>query len=403
MIFQMLRIAWGGRLPKDVFHFAQQGTALRLVLKVYCAFQFLQQFALPFVQFAGSLDAKFDEQIAFAMTVEHWHAFAADAHGRTRLHSLGNFQGVLAFEGGDANLGSERSLAERNWNHAVQIGALAFKEGMLLDVQNHIKIARRSAESPSLAQTGEADAGAVFHSRGNFGFDRPLPQNPALAFALGAGIGDDAARALTGRAGPGHAEKSLLVAHLSAASAGAAGDRRFAGSSPRTAAVFTGLVTPDGNLRLLAEHGFLELQSDVLAQVGAALRPRAPARTSAEEIAEAKEVAENLTEVVKDAGIDARRPSNSAYAGVSEAVVGGSLVGIRQNRVGFAALFELVFRVRIVGIAIRVKLQRQLAVGTLDFLLAGSAGNPEDLVVIAFYVASQNKVFAFLRNVYVNV
>ena len=75
---------------------------------------------------------------------------------------------------------------------------------------------------------------------------------------------------------------------------------------------------------------------------------------------------------------------------MSEAVVGGPFVSIRQDRVGFAAFFELLFGVGIVRIAIRMKLQRQLAVGALDLLLVGFAGNPKNFVIIAFYVAGQN-------------
>jgi len=82
---------------------------------------------------------------------------------------------------------------------------------------------------------------------------------------------------------------------------------------------------------------------------------------------------------------------------MSEAVVSAAFVAIRQNGVRLAAFLELFFRVGVVGIAIRVKLERQLAVGTLDLLVARPAGNPEDLVVIAFYVASQNRIFAFVE------
>jgi hypothetical protein len=49
-----------------------------------------------------------------------------------------------------------------------------------------------------------------------------------------------------------------------------------------------------------------------------------------------------------------------------------------------------------------VELQRQFAVGALDFLLVGPAGNPENLVVIAFYVASQNRIFAFVESININ-
>ena len=80
----------------------------------------------------------------------------------------------------------------------------------------------------AFAKSREADAGAVFDAGGNFRVDRPLPQNPAFAFALGAGIGDHAAGALTGGTGARNAEKSLLVANLSAPVAGTAGYRRFA-------------------------------------------------------------------------------------------------------------------------------------------------------------------------------
>ena len=82
---------------------------------------------------------------------------------------------------------------------------------------------------------------------------------------------------------------------------------------------------------------------------------------------------------------------------MAETIIGGSLVGIRQNAVSFAALFEPLFGIGIIRVTVGMKLQRQLAVGALDLLLGGPAGNPEDLIVIAFYVAGQNRVFAFRR------
>jgi|HubBroStandDraft_5_1064220.scaffolds.fasta_scaffold09271_4 hypothetical protein len=156
-------------------------------------------------------------------------------------------------------------------------------------------------------------------------------------------------------------------------------------------------MATDGDLGFLAEDRFLEFQGDVLAQVRTALGAGAPARSPSEKIAKTEEVSENLAEVIKDGGIDASRPPYSTDARMTKPVIGGSLVRIRQNGVRFAALLEPVFRVGIVRIAVRVKLQGQLAVGALDLLLAGPAGNPEDFVVIAFYVAGQNRVFAFQR------
>jgi hypothetical protein len=330
------------------------------------------------------------------MAVQHGHAFATNPHGSARLHSFGDFQSVFAFQGGNANLSSERSLAEGNRNDAMQVGTFALEERMLFNMQNHIKIASRTTKGPGFAQAGETDASTVFHSCRDLGLDGPLTQNPALPFALGARISDNTAGTLAGGAGTSHAEESLLVAHLSPSRTGAAGDRGLAGSSARTAAIFTGFVAADGDLGLLAEYCLLELQRDVLAQIRTTLGTGASAPTAAKEIAKTEEVAKNLAEIL-DRGIESCRPSYSAYSGVPEAVVGGAFVGICQNGVGFAALFELFFRVGIIGIAIGVELKCQLAIGALDFLLAGPPGNPEDLVVIAFYVAGQNRVFAFRR------
>lgn len=54
---------------------------------------------------------------------------------------------------------------------------------------------------------------------------------------------------------------------------------------------------------------------------------------------------------------------------MAKTVVGGTFFGIRQNGVGFAAFFELFFRVRVIGIAVGMELQRQFAIGAFDFLI----------------------------------
>jgi hypothetical protein len=74
---------------------------------------------------------------------------------------------------------------------------------------------------------------------------------------------------------------------------------------------------------------------------------------------------------------------------VSEAVIGGALLLIAQNRVGLAALLEALFGLGVSGIAVRVKLQRQLAIGALDLAVSRGASDAEYFVVISFYVGSQ--------------
>ncbi len=54
-----------------------------------------------------------------------------------------------------------------------------------------------------------------------------------------------------------------------------------------------------------AEDSFLELERQVLAQIGAALRARAAASTlAAKHVAEAEDVAEDVLKVVEDGGIE---------------------------------------------------------------------------------------------------
>jgi hypothetical protein len=155
-------------------------------------------------------------------------------------------------------------------------------------------------------------------------------------------------------------------------------------------------VAANGNVRFRAENRFFEFQRDIFTQIGTALGTAAPAGTASEEISEAEKVPENLADVLKNSGVEAAR-SPTAHGSVSEAVVCRPLVRVGKDRVGFAAFFEFLFCVGIIRVAIRMKLQRQPAIGALDLLLVSFAGNPENFVIVAFYVAGQNgsKSFRF--------
>ena len=56
-------------------------------------------------------------------------------------------------------------------------------------------------------------------------------------------------------------------------------------------------------------------------------------------------------------------------SGMAKAIVGGALVGIHQDVVGFAELFEFLLGVRIVRILVRMKFDRELAIRALDLFL----------------------------------
>ena len=109
------------------------------------------------------------------------------------------------------------------------------------------------------------------------------------------------------------------------------------------------------DFRLSAEEGLFEFQVDILAQVGAALGTGATTRTSAENVSETKEVAENVAEILKDGRVKTHA-SSAAYASMTKAIVQRTFFAIGEDRVGLTGFLEFLFRVGIIRIAIRMKL-----------------------------------------------
>jgi hypothetical protein len=69
---------------------------------------------------------------------------------------------------------------------------------------------------------------------------------------------------------------------------------------------------------------------------------------------------------------------------MAEAVVGRPLLGVLQGVIGFRDFLELVLGLGIAGVAVRMELHGELAVGALERRLVGSLRDPEHLVEIAF-------------------
>jgi ABC-type branched-subunit amino acid transport system ATPase component len=68
--------------------------------------------------------------------------------------------------------------------------------------------------------------------------------------------------------------------------------------------------------------------------------------------------------------------------GVAEAVVGGALLLVLEDVVGFADFLELRFRLGVAGVAVRVVLHGELAVRLLEVVGAGVAGGAQCAVVV---------------------
>ena len=84
----------------------------------------------------------------------------------------------------------------------------------------------------AFAESREANARTIFDPGGNFGVNRTLTQNTALALALGTRIGDDTTSPLAGRTRARNTEKPLLVPYLSPARARPAAHRSLARGCP---------------------------------------------------------------------------------------------------------------------------------------------------------------------------
>ena len=67
---------------------------------------------------------------------------------------------------------------------------------------------------------------------------------------------------------------------------------------------------------------------------------------------------------------------------MAEAVVALPLGLVAQDLVGLVDLLEAGFGLRVIGVTVGVKLERQLAIGALQLFGAGILANTEDLVVI---------------------
>jgi hypothetical protein len=140
------------------------------------------------------------------------------------------------------------------------------------------------------------------------------------------------------------------------------------------------------NFELLgnSERGLFERQLQVVSEIGAALNTAAAASTAAEEVAEPKDVADNVAEIREDTRIETAGSGSPTDSGMAEPVVIGAFLGVAQNSVGFRSLLERLLGFFISRIAIGVILKRQLPIGALDFLVAGGTRNAKDLVVIPF-------------------
>ena len=127
-----------------------------------------------------------------------------------------------------------------------------------------------------------------------------------------------------------------------------------------------------------------KLDREIEAQIVAATLPRTSLLRSAHVEHLAEQVAEDVAQVDTAAEATEAARAATAHTRVAKSIVGSALVRIAQHLVRLARLFELLFCGVIARIAVRMILQRQLAISALQLLVAGFTRNAQNLVVICF-------------------
>jgi hypothetical protein len=158
-----------------------------------------------------------------------------------------------------------------------------------------------------------------------------------------------------------------------------------AGLGAAARAALAGAHLGDLDLGLGALDDVGEFDGEVVAEVCAALAAAAPlaSATPAEDVSE--EIAEEIGEIPQIAEIleSAATGPTRTHARVAEAVVGLSLRGIRQDRVGLRGLLEALLGRGVVGIAIGMIRHRLRAIGLLELGVADISRDTQNFVVIA--------------------
>src|SRR5436190_2456443 len=142
------------------------------------------------------------------------------------------------------------------------------------------------------------------------------------------------------------------------------------------------------DLFLCTEGSFFQRDLHIVTQIRAALPLVSATATAATEktlenstAATAESLAENIEGIVKSA---AKPLAALSESGMPIPVVGRAFVSVDQDIVGLAQLLEFLLGMGVLRIFVGMKLDSQLAIGALDFVVMRAPVNSEHFVIIAF-------------------
>src|SRR6185503_5871169 len=335
--------------------------------------ELLEQLSLSRRQLLRRLDDDAHELVAGAVAVQIRHAAAAQTEHLARLCPGRYLHLEAAVERRDLDLGAERGLGDADRHLAHEVRALAREDRMLLDVEHDVEVTRRPAVIAGLALAAELQPRAGVDAGGDLHVDRVGHAPRAGTLALRARVGDDLTMAVALPARLRDREEPLLEAHLSGAVALGAGLRRRPRLGTASPARLAAREARHRERFLAAATCLDERDLELVLEVGTAACARATTAGSPGP----EEVAEQVTEDV----VEARGEVEAAGAtllerGMPEPIVLRAALGIGQDLVGLVDLFEALFglgaRIRIL---VRVILEGELSVGSLELLVVGGPGD----------------------------
>ena len=173
--------------------------------------------------------------------------------------------------------------------------------------------------------------------------------------------------------------------HLAAATALLAAFAAAARGRARAAAVLAG--DSPANLELLGHAaGHLgQGELDAGFQIGPARLPAATAEATETAEAAAEDVAEDVAEGredVADVG-EAAAEAAAARSLVAEAIVEAPLLRVGEHLIGLGGLLETRLGFLVARVAVRMQIERELAVGSLQLGGVGVAAHAQDFVVVS--------------------
>ncbi len=138
----------------------------------------------------------------------------------------------------------------------------------------------------------------------------------------------------------------------------------------------------DANRRLLALERVFERDVEVVAQIAAAGRTRLSASAGAHR---AEHLLEDVGKPARKAAAEAEIAGTAAAVfkrGMAVPVIGGALLVVLQDVIGFADFLEFLLGRLVARIAVRVIIHRQLAVGPLQLVGIGRFRHTEYFVKV---------------------